>query len=61
MSISIDKVFVKQFEADVHLAYQQMGTNWLSPKTALAAPAQHSKKLAAAQPAQNHVMALCRL
>ncbi len=26
MSISIDKVFVKQFEADVHLAYQQMGT-----------------------------------
>ena len=26
MSISVDKVFVKQFEADVHLAYQQMGT-----------------------------------
>ena len=26
MSTSIDKVFVKQFEADVHLAYQQMGT-----------------------------------
>lgn len=26
MSISIDQVFVKQFEADVHLAYQQMGT-----------------------------------
>lgn len=26
MSVSIDKVFVKQFEADVHLAYQQMGT-----------------------------------
>lgn len=26
MSISIDNVFVKQFEADVHLAYQQMGT-----------------------------------
>ena len=30
MSISIDKVFVKQFEADVHLAYQQMGTKLLS-------------------------------
>lgn len=26
MSVSIDNVFVKQFEADVHLAYQQMGT-----------------------------------
>ncbi|MFQ6778155.1 MAG: phage capsid protein [Alphaproteobacteria bacterium] len=26
MSISVDQVFVKQFEADVHLAYQQMGT-----------------------------------
>ena len=26
MSVSIDQVFVKQFEADVHLAYQQMGT-----------------------------------
>ncbi len=26
MSISVDNVFVKQFEADVHLAYQQMGT-----------------------------------
>ena len=26
MSISIDNGFVKQFEADVHLAYQQMGT-----------------------------------
>lgn len=26
MSITIDNVFVKQFEADVHLAYQQMGT-----------------------------------
>lgn len=26
MSISIDNVFVKQFEAEVHLAYQQMGT-----------------------------------
>jgi len=26
MSESIDQVFVKQFEADVHLAYQQMGT-----------------------------------
>lgn len=26
MSVTIDKVFVKQFEADVHLAYQQMGT-----------------------------------
>ncbi len=26
MSTSIDNVFIKQFEADVHLAYQQMGT-----------------------------------
>ena len=26
MSVSIDQSFVKQFEADVHLAYQQMGT-----------------------------------
>jgi hypothetical protein len=26
MSSSIDQAFVKQFEADVHLAYQQMGT-----------------------------------
>ena len=26
MSESIDHIFVKQFEADVHLAYQQMGT-----------------------------------
>ena len=26
MSVSIDKVFIKQFEADVHLAFQQMGT-----------------------------------
>lgn len=26
MSLSVDQVFVKQFEADVHLAYQQMGT-----------------------------------
>lgn len=26
MSVSIDQVFIKQFEADVHLAYQQMGT-----------------------------------
>ncbi len=26
MSVSIDNVFIKQFEADVHLAYQQMGT-----------------------------------
>ncbi|MCL2629518.1 MAG: phage capsid protein [Alphaproteobacteria bacterium] len=26
MSIHIEKAFVKQFEADVHLAYQQMGT-----------------------------------
>ena len=26
MSISVDNVFVKQFEADVHLAYQQMCT-----------------------------------
>ena len=26
MSVSLDQVFVKQFEADVHLAYQQMGT-----------------------------------
>ena len=26
MSISVDQVFIKQFEADVHLAYQQMGT-----------------------------------
>jgi len=26
MSVSIDQAFVKQFEADVHLAYQQMGT-----------------------------------
>lgn len=26
MSVSIEQVFVKQFEADVHLAYQQMGT-----------------------------------
>lgn len=26
MSVSIDNVFVKQFEADVHLAYQQTGT-----------------------------------
>ena len=26
MSVSIDQVFVKQFEADVHLAYQQTGT-----------------------------------
>ena len=26
MSMSVDQVFVKQFEADVHLAYQQMGT-----------------------------------
>lgn len=26
MSTSIDQAFVKQFEADVHLAYQQMGT-----------------------------------
>ena len=26
MSISIDKSFIKQFEADVHLAFQQMGT-----------------------------------
>lgn len=26
MSVSIDQVFVKQFEAEVHLAYQQMGT-----------------------------------
>ncbi len=26
MSVSVDQVFVKQFEADVHLAYQQMGT-----------------------------------
>jgi hypothetical protein len=26
MSISIDQSFVKQFEAEVHLAYQQMGT-----------------------------------
>ena len=26
MSLSVDQVFIKQFEADVHLAYQQMGT-----------------------------------
>ena len=26
MSLSVDPVFIKQFEADVHLAYQQMGT-----------------------------------
>ncbi len=26
MSVSIDKVFIKQFEAEVHLAFQQMGT-----------------------------------
>ena len=26
MSMSVDQVFIKQFEADVHLAYQQMGT-----------------------------------
>ncbi len=26
MSLSIDQAFVKQFEADVHLAYQQIGT-----------------------------------
>ncbi|MDR0449150.1 MAG: hypothetical protein LBG89_01665 [Rickettsiales bacterium] len=26
MSISVEQSFVKQFEADVHLAYQQMGT-----------------------------------
>ncbi len=26
MSTTIDNVFIKQFEADVHLAYQQMGT-----------------------------------
>ena len=26
MSISIDNVFIKQFEAEVHLAFQQMGT-----------------------------------
>lgn len=26
MSVSIDQSFIKQFEADVHLAYQQMGT-----------------------------------
>ncbi len=26
MSVSVDQVFIKQFEADVHLAYQQMGT-----------------------------------
>jgi len=26
MSVDVDKSFVKQFEADVHLAYQQMGT-----------------------------------
>ena len=26
MSLSIDQAFIKQFEADVHLAYQQMGT-----------------------------------
>ena len=26
MSVSVDNVFIKQFEADVHLAYQQMGT-----------------------------------
>jgi len=26
MSMSVDNVFIKQFEADVHLAYQQMGT-----------------------------------
>ncbi|MDR1361191.1 MAG: hypothetical protein LBJ18_02680 [Rickettsiales bacterium] len=26
MSVSIDQGFIKQFEADVHLAYQQMGT-----------------------------------
>ena len=26
MSVSVDNIFIKQFEADVHLAYQQMGT-----------------------------------
>ncbi len=26
MSVSVEQVFIKQFEADVHLAYQQMGT-----------------------------------
>ena len=26
MSVSIDNVFIKQFEAEVHLAFQQMGT-----------------------------------
>jgi len=26
MSVSVDKAFIKQFEADVHLAYQQIGT-----------------------------------
>jgi len=26
MSTSIDQAFVKQFESDVHLAYQRMGS-----------------------------------
>lgn len=26
MSVSVDNIFIKQFEADVHLAYQQIGT-----------------------------------
>ena len=50
MSVSVDQVFIKQFEADVHLAYQQMGT-----KPVLLAHPPLSKKLDAAPQVQNHV------
>ena len=46
MSVSIDNVFIKQFEAEVHLAFQQMGTKLRSTvRTKKKVVQQHSKKL----------------
>ena len=60
---SIESVFVKQFEADVHTAYQQMGTklrNTVRSKSNVVGAATTFQKLDAAQPAQSRVTVLCQ-
>ena len=70
MSVSIDQVFVKQFEADVHLAYQQMGTKLRSTvrsKSGVVGKSTTFQKIGKGRcpcggfPKLRHIVALCRL
>lgn len=63
MAVDINDAFVKQFESEVHMAYQRMGSklrNTVRSKTNVRVARPPSRRLARAPLAPSRVTATCR-